>query len=305
MTTLKNEFSWSSSRHKTFTECLRKYWYNYYGHWGGWERDADEQTRLIYILKNMTSLPAYLGTVVHEVIELACNEAKAASPTDRLLAYDRALAKLNKGYTDSKQCRWIDDPKRNVNLAEIYYGSNIPKERFTEIKTKLRNCLNAFFDSEHWRNIQRTPADGWLPIEQLDAFEVEGVRVMVKLDLPIRAGEKVVLYDWKTGKPYPADLEQLAVYAMYARHKGWVSSLKQIEVVLAYLAGNEWNAHRVTDKQINEQARRIGGSAAQMKERLADPANNTARQEDFPVTDDPRKCRFCQFRKVCEGAQRV
>ena len=37
---LKNEFSWSNSRDATFRECPRRYYFRYYGSWGGWSVSA-------------------------------------------------------------------------------------------------------------------------------------------------------------------------------------------------------------------------------------------------------------------------
>ena len=39
----KNQFSWSFSRHNSFETCKRKYYYSYYGCWGGWDKNADEK----------------------------------------------------------------------------------------------------------------------------------------------------------------------------------------------------------------------------------------------------------------------
>ena len=40
MADLVNEFSWSRSRDHTFQDCRRKYFYHYYGAWGGWDASA-------------------------------------------------------------------------------------------------------------------------------------------------------------------------------------------------------------------------------------------------------------------------
>jgi len=32
---LENRLTWSKSRAETFEHCLRKYWWTYYGSWGG------------------------------------------------------------------------------------------------------------------------------------------------------------------------------------------------------------------------------------------------------------------------------
>ncbi|MFT7519705.1 MAG: hypothetical protein ACI9MC_001848, partial [Kiritimatiellia bacterium] len=67
MAELKNEFSWSWSRHRAFGECARRYWLNHYAFWGGWSRGSP--AREIYIQKKLNSRPQWIGTTVHEAAE--------------------------------------------------------------------------------------------------------------------------------------------------------------------------------------------------------------------------------------------
>ena len=53
MNEFRNEFSWSKSRDEVFQACPRQYYFNYDAYWGGWEQNAPERTRQIYILKNL------------------------------------------------------------------------------------------------------------------------------------------------------------------------------------------------------------------------------------------------------------
>src|SRR5687767_6170236 len=70
MPDLTNEFSWSRSRDHAFQECRRKYFYHYYGAWGGWEAGAAEEVRRLYILKQLASRQQWGGRVVHDALEL-------------------------------------------------------------------------------------------------------------------------------------------------------------------------------------------------------------------------------------------
>ena len=71
MPELTNTFSWSRSRNNTFQECRRRYFYQYYGSWGGWEPDAPEETRRLYVLKQLSSRQQWAGRVVHDAVEMA------------------------------------------------------------------------------------------------------------------------------------------------------------------------------------------------------------------------------------------
>ena len=59
-----------------FESCKRQYYFNYYGSWGGWDKDADAQAQLLYRLKKITTVPQLVGTVVHDAISNALNALK-------------------------------------------------------------------------------------------------------------------------------------------------------------------------------------------------------------------------------------
>ena len=70
MAELANEFSWSRSRDNTFQDCRRRYFYHYYGAWGGWDAAAGEEVRRLYILKQLASRQMWAGRIVHDAIEM-------------------------------------------------------------------------------------------------------------------------------------------------------------------------------------------------------------------------------------------
>ena len=65
----KNEFSWSKSRDEVFNECKRKYYFNHYGFWGGWDPASPDKIRELYVLKNLSSRHIWIGQVVHDIIK--------------------------------------------------------------------------------------------------------------------------------------------------------------------------------------------------------------------------------------------
>src|ERR671927_294507 len=68
MAELTNDFTWSKSRHEKFGECLRAYYYQYYGSWGGWEAAPGSRERELYVLKKLSSRWQWAGSVVHGAI---------------------------------------------------------------------------------------------------------------------------------------------------------------------------------------------------------------------------------------------
>ncbi|MBI4577591.1 MAG: PD-(D/E)XK nuclease family protein [Planctomycetes bacterium] len=311
MADLVNEFSWSLSRDKLFRECPRAYFFHYYGSWGGWDRRSGERPRLLYVLKRMSALDLWAGDLVHRVIEEACQRARRAGPGDGAdpeaqlgHARDRAVALLRREWVDSQERRWEDAPKHYLNLFEHYYGTPLPRERTDAIKERVLGCLGQFFRSSAWEEMRRTPAAGWLTIEALDSFPVEGVRVYARPDLAQRRGGRVVLYDWKTGRPRPDDEDQLVAYSLYALHKGWAAALEEVEAVAAYLATGEWRRVELDGPRAEAVRARVREGARSMRALLDDPEANRGTEGRFPLTEDLAACRRCNFRAACEGARR-
>src|SRR5437762_2204447 len=83
---LANEFSWSRSRDGAFQECKRRYFYHYYGAWGGWDAAAAPDVRRLYILKQLASRQQWAGRAVHDAIELALHGNARFSLAHRLAA---------------------------------------------------------------------------------------------------------------------------------------------------------------------------------------------------------------------------
>ena len=81
----RNELSWSRSRAATFDACPRRYWFDYYGHWGGWLETAG-RTREIYVLKKLSTRWMWIGSAVHSAIE-------------NVLRRDRKSTRLNSSHT--------------------------------------------------------------------------------------------------------------------------------------------------------------------------------------------------------------
>ena len=69
MSTFKNKFSSSISRDRVFQTCPRQYYLNYYGYWGGWEINAPQRVKQIYVLKQLKNRYMWAGAKVHDCIE--------------------------------------------------------------------------------------------------------------------------------------------------------------------------------------------------------------------------------------------
>lgn len=304
MAKLENELTWSVSRDQLFRECQRAYYYQYYGSWGGWEIDAPEQTRKLYVLKNMKTLVLWAGNIVHETIAEALNRyAHKNSPVKSAELQARARQKLRAGWTQSVTREWLETPKK-TNIHELYYGNgkSLPAEQTDRVKDRVYGALAAFADSDTLREILTIPYMSWKPVDKLDSFSLNGLKVWCAIDFAYvdPAGDLRIL-DWKTGAENREALQtQLGCYALYAAEK-WFSPLEAVKLFGVFLNENaRTSEYRASPEVIVNVQERILAGAAAMRVQLADVRANRPLEEDaFPVCDNERVCRYCNYREVC------
>ncbi len=313
MAELKNEFSWSKSRARIFEECHRRYWFHYYGSWGGWDVDrVSQQTREIYILKQLKTRWMWAGELVHWGVELALKDLKGAEDPnrvalDRQRIEERVLVEMRKDFVRSRNGSYRLDPKIG-GLFEHEYKLKLTDEEWQEVKKHIMTCLENFFDSKILEKLKQLPQDYWLPIEKVSSFDFEGIKVYVKPDVLHRMEEGgVQIIDWKTGredrKESASSGFQLPTYLLYVIEKGWgkPDNVRAMEVNLSTGTIREEDFDPDNIERIKEEIR---GNVGEMKRILVDPERNLARKKDFPVVTDPKVCRYCNFQKVCEDRPR-
>ena len=112
MSTFKNEFSWSISRDRVFQTCPRQYYFNYYGYWGGWEINAPQRVRQIYVLKKLINRYMWAGAKVHDCIERTLtNLQRGISVLDVDQIVDITLNQMREEFRSSREKRYLTHPK--------------------------------------------------------------------------------------------------------------------------------------------------------------------------------------------------
>lgn len=302
MPRLENTFSWSFSRSRTFQDCPRKYWFHYYGSWGGWEANAPAEARELYLLKKITGLHMLAGDTVHRAIERALlGWARGEQPeVETTVAWCKR--EMQRGFSESRDELWREGPSKYVRLFSHHYGPPPSRDFLTRIAKKVGDSVRTFFVSQAFGLIRETDPDRWLPIETLDTFEFEGTQVYAVPDFACRHDGDVLIFDWKTGKRSKSNLDQVVLYALFAAAK-WDADPERVKAAPVYLLnGGEFDPAHVTEKDRARVEEVMRSSIAAMRERLADPAGNVARKEDFEPTPG-HGCRWCNFRGVCPHAR--
>jgi hypothetical protein len=306
---IENTFSWSPSRDACFRRCAREYWWNYYGSWGGWSADAPAEARMAYVLKNLSTRWAWVGTAVHGAIEGVLR--RLAGETEGELAFEgpeidpeREVEAMTQGmrhqWVESRRALYRVLPKKRFGLAEHEYVEEVSDDEWRATSQRAREALRSFFASEVYRAIRATDPRTWFPIEEMGQFEFEGVPVWAVLDFAMRRPDGgAEIYDWKTGAPAEANRLQLVCYALFMRSAHDVP-IDRIACHLVYLGPTlHVKDVAVHPKDVDDARHAVRESMVAMRRRVRDLRQNLADREDFPMTDDLAKCAVCVFRRLC------
>ena len=297
---LRNEFSWSKSRNETLQSCPRRYWFHYYGSWGGWDWQSDPRTREIYVLKQLHNRFAWIGVQVHKVLEeLLHHLRKSKSLPNYQSVAENLQNRLRQDYRDSRDAKYRLQPKRFIGLVEHEYQLPVNDEEWRALATQAQTCVENFYRLPLLNQLKDLDYSKWLELEELNYFQIDGCKIWVSLDACYRSGDQIVLLDWKTGKFDEADHSlQMGIYAMYTSEKWGIQPdlILLKEVFLATGKTREYNSKSLDLEGVQNYVKE---SIQQMQTLLSRPEQNHAEESNFSFTDDTTQCAQCNFRKVC------
>ena len=297
---LRNEFSWSKSRNETLQSCPRRYWFHYYGSWGGWDWQSDPRTREIYVLKQLHNRFAWIGVQVHKVLEeLLHHLRKSKSLPNYQSIAENLQNRLRQDYRDSRDAKYRLRPKRFIGLVEHEYQLPVNDEEWRALATQAQTCVENFYRLPLLNQLKDLDYSKWLELEELFYFKIDGCKIWVSLDACYRSDDQIVLLDWKTGKSHEADHSlQMGIYAMYTSEKWGIQPdlILLKEVFLATGKTREYNSKSLDLEGVQNYVKE---SIQQMQTLLSRPEQNHAEESNFSFTDDTTQCAQCNFRKVC------
>lgn len=297
---LVNEFSWSKSRMEVFEDCKRKYYYQYYGSWNGWSYLASDNNRELYIMKNLQTIPLWIGKTVHENIRWIIERTRAGKSINLDQVLEKISEKMDYEWYSSSNGFSRDDPKRILFLEEHYYEIQIYDEQKDIAFDRVAGCIERFLSDDIYLMEICDLSISALAIEKIDSFLLGAGKVYVVPDLMLWDGDHIKLYDWKTGARFHSESIdfQLYIYALYCFLTTGIS-LGSIEAIGVNLNNQQRRIIKPLDKVLLNTIQKICSSMHRMNECLNDPVMNDARIEDFPQTTYTEKCKRCKFRGAC------
>jgi CRISPR/Cas system-associated exonuclease Cas4 (RecB family) len=303
MMTLRNEFSWSTSRDSKFRFCLRAYYYNYYGSWGGWEVDCDKETREAYILKQLKAGKMWAGGKVHEAISHVLTELQTGEEVSLEEATDTTIEEMRREWRLSSKKIYRENPK-SCALFDHEYEINRSDGYWKSLAEDVRACIRNFFGSEHYRQIKEIDPAQWLIIDEPSfdkekvTFDFEGDTVFAKIDFAWKDDGVAHIIDWKTGKSLSdGDNAQFHCYGLFAMEK-WGFPIENVRAFESNLYIPDTQEVEVDGGKIDQFKDYMRKGIVEMKALLVDVENNIADKERFPKNEG-KTCKWCNFYRLC------
>ena len=333
MTDLKNELTWSFSRHERLLACPRRYYFKHYGSWGGWERDAPDFVRELYRLGKLERRATWSGSILHKIIAHALDAVRAqvrdpphapatAAGVDRLV--EEVLGWMRQDFADSRDdvARRTRSFKQHVRFLEHEQPHDAAsprwRQQWKDAAAQVEKGIRWFFASDAWATLKALPASHWIEIEDWTgrspppSFELRPsgggdeppVAIYARIDCAFReeATGRVVVIDWKTGKAESsASAHQLATYALYMRERHGVPPESLVAREINVVHGTQRD-HDVSPATLEAFERLVSASMARMRSFLVDgdPRANVPKAEaEFAFAPDEAECRWCAFQSAC------
>lgn len=238
------------------------------------------------------------GSLVHTMISVILEGLKDRHEMPVGTAEAETIKLFKEAWRESKSGNWKTSRKRTTNLFEHYYEESLTDEQLLEIRNTMVESIQGFYQSDSFAFIKTLSRSQWLSKEELDAFDFHGTKIWVKLDFVARHGERVYLYDWKTGRVVSEDETQLAVYGLYAFSK-WGVELEDLRLLDIYLKKQLPVILKLNEPLLSKAESVIRDSIEEMKGLLVHDSENRANIDDFPMIDETKVCRRCFFKEIC------
>ncbi len=278
---------WSVTRYSQFKTCQRQYFYNYY-----WKFDPKIDPEYLFELKRMTTIPLEIGNIVHDLIKVLLERLKKTTQPIDVRRFNDYSRRLTERYCGNK------------TFAEVYYKQmkGIDTE---EIHKKIMVCMENLFNSHRFKWLSREAIPGkedWL-IEPPGYGEtrIDGLKAYCKVDFLFPVEDKLVIIDWKTGKPSrEKHRRQLIGYTAWASFH-FDRDPEEILPITAHLYPEyEEREIRVNEFDIQEFSLKIQEETREMQAKCLDVEKNIpAAKETFPQTSRRTICKYCNFRELC------
>ena len=290
---------WSYSKRDLLRQCLRRYYFNYYG--ANKKTAKNEQRKdQIRFLKGITNRYMRTGQILHLAIKTYFKKSNVYSYGDNgLIKWASDIFKKDIKYSSLDE---NDRLKLTFNyqpsiLLEYFYKQEDAEKKCMESLERLENALHNFINYPKISKLHQLANDKDTIIEESIRIKKNNFNASGKVDFSFKKDGKIYILDWKiSGDEIYDESLQLAFYGMWAMeenqydpeniklYKICLSDFRIIPFPFNFSSYNRTKARLIQDIE---------------KMFLLDIYGKNANYNVFSKCYPSKICEFCQYQGIC------
>ena len=298
---------WSISSHNCFERCQRQYFFSQIMAYHNAKKDPER--REAYLLKQLSSLSAWRGKLVHLALEkyfVPSLQNKALITCEELTQKTNAIAHRQLEFSRQRKYRREGTTKSKAGdafLALKVHESDVDRdeEHIELVFAEIEQCYKNLYNNHKLIHFLTERAD-WYQTEFRLSFKFNNVTIVGQPDLLVGYGsKKICIIDWKTGRSKTDYSKQLYLYGLSVfKSKNWFNyRLESLLLVEVNLLQNTL-VKRTIDESIQLQMENfIASSIARLETVTGDRKYDLNLLKNYAYTDNPAFCKYCNFQQIC------
>lgn len=292
------KLKWSYSKRSKFEQCMRAYYYTYFGAMS----NQDPLEKRIRFLKDLPNRYLNAGSIAHLVIKTFFKKAQQGDiwKPDRLTSWGLKMFRENRSFSQQHPDGSYIPPGKYPPklLMEYYYDFEDADVLYDEAEARLQVALSNFATSQSFASFRfhgqqpGAAVEEWIELDSLP-YVVTG-----QVDLAYKENNIVTVVDWKIGKD-DADGEdslQLAAYALWATHY-FGCDTDQIRIFKAFLGSAEVVSFPIDQSKLEAAKIRIFQDVERMS--AVEAYGLRGMSSAFTPCYQPGVCLNCPFQELC------
>lgn len=276
---------WSKSQMSALRECRRKLMLVKSA---GAPAD-DARLAPVPTLKKVRNRHLWSGSLVHETIGEVLKTVRQGEPIpDEEKTIDALRTRMREEFRASKEGR------SPAPLFEHKFNAPVPPEAWKKQWEAVERSVRWFFKSSWLRRLAALGPECWKAVDEVLAFDVNGIKAYAKIDCAIETDGKFFLIDWRTSAAGPREEPSLQVAALYA-HENWGAEPEAVQALAVSLQDGATYHANVNEDSLMEAHLRIEEESAVLEEAAA----STDDPFEVPPPEDIQICRRCSFQTIC------
>ncbi len=297
---------WSYSTQRTLERCHRQL---AFAQVVASHNARDPERREAYLLRQIQSIPAWRGSLVHAVLATQVRDALRWGRTirpNRLTAAVRSLAARQWAFSAARRYRVQGQSKAAAGDAYCALdlhecGDDVGPEIVDEVAAVAERCFTHLAAQDDLLALLRSSSS--LTTEFPLTSQVEGMRVVATPDLlATHADGGLTIVDWKVSAHEESrHSRQLGLYALLALRSGrWPAlSLQTLRLYEVNLWRNRVHVHAVDEVQMHDAAAYAQQGVRALRRVLGDGTYVHLNLDGLAIASEPATCSGCTFVSLC------